>query len=206
MRGDHEGATAPAFLRHARWVGRSTLIFQEENQFGGGDGDRTHYLLHAMQALYQLSYAPEGIAHVTSLATLGSVASTRMADDETAETPLHRGARERDRAPMAGPLGVRARVLDAEPRPGSSPKTRAASPTGRTLRARHVPVPERHRTARRPPARLHRHRRVRALPAHERLQRPARDGLRRVRLARRAVRGADRHAPARHDRSRTSRR
>ena len=25
---------------------------------GGGDGDRTHYLLHAMQALYQLSYAP----------------------------------------------------------------------------------------------------------------------------------------------------
>ena len=27
---------------------------------GGGDGDRTHYLLHAMQALYQLSYAPVG--------------------------------------------------------------------------------------------------------------------------------------------------
>ena len=27
---------------------------------GGGDGDRTHYLLHAMQALYQLSYAPIG--------------------------------------------------------------------------------------------------------------------------------------------------
>ena len=27
----------------------------------GGDGDRTHYLLHAMQALYQLSYAPEGL-------------------------------------------------------------------------------------------------------------------------------------------------
>ena len=26
----------------------------------GGDGDRTHYLLHAMQALYQLSYAPIG--------------------------------------------------------------------------------------------------------------------------------------------------
>jgi hypothetical protein len=27
---------------------------------GGGDGDRTHYLLHSMQALYQLSYAPVG--------------------------------------------------------------------------------------------------------------------------------------------------
>src|SRR5262245_40531502 len=26
----------------------------------GGDGNRTHYLLHAMQALYQLSYAPDG--------------------------------------------------------------------------------------------------------------------------------------------------
>ena len=45
------------------------------------------------------------------------------------------------------------------------------------------------------------HRRVRALPAHERLQRAARDGLRRVRAARRAVRGADRAAPARHDRA-----
>ncbi len=30
------------------------------DETGGGDGDRTHYLLHAMQALYQLSYAPVG--------------------------------------------------------------------------------------------------------------------------------------------------
>src|SRR5260370_34811231 len=27
---------------------------------GGGDGNRTHCLLHAMQALYQLSYTPKG--------------------------------------------------------------------------------------------------------------------------------------------------
>src|SRR5712691_1988391 len=32
----------------------------------GGDGDRTHYLLHAMQALYQLSYAPKGNATLSA--------------------------------------------------------------------------------------------------------------------------------------------
>src|SRR5258706_9936983 len=32
----------------------------EQTTMSGGDGDRTHYLLHAMQALYQLSYAPIG--------------------------------------------------------------------------------------------------------------------------------------------------
>ena len=35
------------------------------------------------------------------------------------------------------------------------------------LRARHVPVPERRRPPRRPPARLHRHRRLRPLQAHD---------------------------------------
>ncbi len=28
---------------------------------GGGDGIRTHYLLDATEALYQVSYAPEGV-------------------------------------------------------------------------------------------------------------------------------------------------
>ncbi len=32
----------------------------ELTRIGGGEGDRTLYLLHAMQALYQLSYAPNG--------------------------------------------------------------------------------------------------------------------------------------------------
>ncbi len=59
------------------------------------------------------------------------------------------------------------------------------------LRARHVPVPERRGPARRAPARLHRHRRLRPLHAHERPQRAARDGLRRIRSPRRAVRGGD---------------
>ena len=102
---------------------------------------------------------------------------------------------------MAGPLGGGARLLDAEPhRPARRGPAWHRRPAD-AVRARHVPVPERQGTARRAPARLHRHRRVRALPAHERLQRAARDGLRRVRAARRAVRGADRAAPARHDRA-----
>ncbi len=54
------------------------------------------------------------------------------------------------------------------------------------------------RAARRAPAGLHRHRRLRPVPADARAQRAARDGLRRVRPARRAVRRADRPAPA-HD-------
>ena len=62
------------------------------------------------------------------------------------------------------------------------------------VRARHVPVPVRRRAARRPPARLHRHRRLRPLQADDRAQRPAHDGLRRLRPARRAVR---RRRPAR---------
>ena len=67
------------------------------------------------------------------------------------------------------------------------------------VRARHVPVPLRHRPPRRPPAGLHRHRRLRPLPPHGRSQRPLHDGLRRLRPARRAVRRADRAAPGDHD-------
>ncbi len=39
---------------------RHRAICRSSNRPSGGDGDRTHYLLHAMQALYQLSYAPVG--------------------------------------------------------------------------------------------------------------------------------------------------
>ena len=48
-----------------------------------------------------------------------------------AEVPVQRDARQRDRAALAGPLGSGARLLDAEPRPACSPRTRAASPTDR---------------------------------------------------------------------------
>ena len=54
------------------------------------------------------------------------------------------------------------------------------------------------------PRRLHRHRRLRPLHAHERPQRPARHGLRRVRPSRRAVRGGARAAPTCHGRRATS--
>ena len=71
----------------------------------------------------------------------------------------------------------------------------AGRPEG--VRARHVPVPVGRRAARRPSRGLHRDRHRRALQAHARLQRPAPDGLGRLRPARRAVRDQDRHAPAR---------
>ena len=120
------------------------------------------------------------------------------------EVPVQRDAGQRDRAALAGPLGSEPHLLEPEPdRPPRRRPTRTRRPTG-AVRARHVPVPERQGAPRRPPARLHRHRRVRALPTDERLQRPARDGLRRLRIARRAVRGADRAAPARHDEAATS--
>ena len=80
------------------------------------------------------------------------------------------------------------------PQPGIRPDRRPAQ----AVRARHVPLPQRRGSARRPPARLHRHRRLRPLPADVRSQRRAHDGLRRVRPARRAVRGADRSTPP-HD-------
>ena len=83
------------------------------------------------------------------------------------------------------------------------PAGRPDPPAGRraeAVRAGHVPVPVRRGPARRPPAGLHRHRLLRPLPADGRPQRAARDGLRRVRPARRAVRGADRHPPADHHR------
>ena len=63
------------------------------------------------------------------------------------------------------------------------------------------PYPSGDGPARRPPARLHRHRRLRAVQAHDRPQRAAHDGVRRVRAAGRAVRRADRPAPAGHDRA-----
>ncbi len=168
----------------------------------GGDGDRTHYLLHAMQALYQLSYAPKGKPTISAgLSSSPHYPWREYGSRRHAEAAVHADTRERDRAQVAGPLGDRARVLDTEPQRApvrGSARTRVPAAS---LRARHVPVSEWHRPPRRPSARLHRHRRVRALPANERVQRAARDGLRRVRSAGRAVRGADRYAPAYHHRA-----
>ena len=113
--------------------------------------------------------------------------------------PLHGRARPGDRAALAGALGRRRHVRGAEPgRPAGRPRgRRRARP--QAVRARHVPVPVGHRPARRPPAGLHRHRRLQPLPADGRAQRPVHDGLRRLRPARRAVRRADRHPPGDHD-------
>ena len=69
---------------------------------------------------------------------------------------------------MAGPLGASDRTFwTPNPiGPLADGFERVARPA-EALRARHVPVPERRRAARRPPARLHRHRRLRPLPAHD---------------------------------------
>ena len=79
-----------------------------------------------------------------------------------------------------------------------TPSGSARAGHGQDVRARHVPVPERRRPARRAPAGLHRHRRLLPLQADDRPQRAVHDGLRRVRSAGRAVRGADRPAPGDH--------
>ncbi len=72
------------------------------------------------------------------------------------------------------------------------------------LRPRHVPVPQRGRPARRPPRGLHRHRYPLPLQADARVQRPAPDGLGRLRPARRAVRHRDRTSTRGSPPSRTS--
>ena len=117
-----------------------------------------------------------------------------------APAPLHGRARRADRDRLAGPLGGRGHVPQPQPRRRPERRVRQGGRPAQAVRARHVPVPERGRAARRPPARLHRHRRLRPLPAHDRPQRPAHHGLRRLRPAGRAVRGADRPAPAHHHR------
>lgn len=73
--------------------------------------------------------------------------------------------------------------------------------TSEILRSRHVPLPVGRRPARRPSAGLYRLGHLLALQTPERLQRPAPDGIRRLRPARRAVRHTDRPAPRRDDRA-----
>ena len=121
----------------------------------------------------------------------------------TVDTPPHRysaDARPGDRGALARLVGRAPHVRDAEPGRAARRSCRHGTAGREAVRARHVPVPVRRRTPRRPPARLHRHRRVRPLQADDRSQRAAHDGLRRLRAARRAVRGRDRHAPGDHDR------
>ena len=81
----------------------------------------------------------------------------------------------------------------------TGPLSRSRPPARRraeAVRDGHVPVPVRRGPARRPPAGLHRHRQLHPVRPHDRVQRAAPDGLRRLRPAGRAVRGADRHPPA----------
>ena len=69
------------------------------------------------------------------------------------------------------------------------------------LRPGHVPLPFGRRASRRPLRGLHRHRHHHALEAHAGLERPAPDGLGRLRPARRELRHQDRGPPPRHHRA-----
>ncbi len=89
---------------------------------------------------------------------------------------------------MAEVLARKQDVQDRLPRQGRE-----------VLLPRHVPVSVGRRPPRRPPRGLHGNRHSLPLQAHEGLQRPAPDGLGRLRPARRAVRRRDGHAPRDHD-------
>ncbi len=116
-----------------------------------------------------------------------------------AAVPLQRRPGHRARTPLAGPLGGRPRLRDTQP--GGRSRRSGDVGIGRraAVRIGHVPVPVGLRPARRPPTRVHRHRRLYPLPADGWAQRAVHDGLRRLRAACRAVRRADRPAPGCHD-------
>ncbi len=94
----------------------------------------------------------------------------------------------------------RRRIRGAEPGRAAGPGGRCAGAGGQAVPAGHVPLPVRRGSARRTPAGLHRHRRDRPLHADDRPERAAHHRVRRLRAARRAVRGAHRHPPADHHR------
>ncbi len=125
--------------------------------------------------------------------------TSRAPTSRRSATPPRLADCDRDR--LAGPLGA-ARARSTRPtRSGRWPRASTGSRSGRKLYVMDMfPYPSGAGPARRPPAGLHRHRRLRAVPADGRAQRAAHHGLRRLRAARRAVRGADRAAPAGHDR------
>ena len=127
-----------------------------------------------MEVLYQLSYSPARDGHDTSAGRddLGPVRSPRMTRRRPQPTPDV--PRYRYNAALANEIEAKWQDRWEAEHTFWAPNPTARSPSGfdavarppQALRARHVPVPERRRAARRPPARLHRHRRLRPLQAH----------------------------------------
>ncbi len=114
-----------------------------------------------------------------------------------APVPLHGRSRSGHRGALAGQVGRRRHLRLAEPRRATG-RCDIGSRPAKEVHPRHVPVPQRRRTAHGPPPWLHRHRHLCPLSADDRPQRAVHDGLRRLRSARRAVRRADRPAPGYH--------
>ena len=114
--------------------------------------------------------------------------------------PIHRDAGRGDRACLAADVVAAGHLQRAQPGGVVGSDGRVARPHGQDVRPGHVPLPVGRGAARRAPARLHRHRRLRPLLPDDGPQCVARVGLRLVRPARRAVRDADRHPSAHPDR------
>ena len=168
-----------------------------------------------MEALYQLSYGPGAPQDTPRLHETAERSESHRGGADTpryARSPMTATARADESTPayrynarLAGEIEARWQDYWEEHRTFWTPNPSGPLADGfermegreEALRARHVPVPEWCRPPRRSPARLHRHRRVRAVPAHERPQRAARARLRRVRAPGRAVRARDGPAPAR---------
>lgn len=58
------------------WQSPNSTMFLSSVFKSGADGSRTHCLLHAMQALYQLSYSPSELLTISGGAGLKGLAIT----------------------------------------------------------------------------------------------------------------------------------
>ena len=155
----------------------------EGGRRGGPLAGRGQVAVLVVQVGHRPATVPRPAARARKTATTGADLSSTLRWPSTATTPR--------RSSRAGSACGRTSG------PGRSPTT----PDDRRglLRPGDAPVPQR-RAAHRPPQGLLGRRRGRALPPPHRPPRPAPDGLRRVRPARREPRDPDRPAPARVDR------
>ena len=113
---------------------------------------------------------------------------------------LQRFAGFRHRTALARSVGIGWHLRGPESRRTFS-RPRKGCRASKTFRTGHVPVSKWCRLTRRSPTRLHRHRCLRSIQAHDWLQRASRVGLRQLRLAGRTTRHRDWCSPTGQHRS-----
>ena len=162
----------------------------------GASRARTDDLLHAMQALSQLSYSPRLARHCIGPLSARHRPGRRGVRTLSLAVPDGRASLrpQGDRAPLAAHVGRRAHLGGTEPRAGRRPQRRRSV----LVRARDAALPQR-RAAHRAPQGLLGRRRGRALPSPYWPARAAPDGLRRLRAPGREPRDRQRPASARLD-------